>query len=152
MFNASPREIAKTAKTGEKLPAPQLAIHGTIRGRSPKKRPERQPSVERETPTEQDIHLTETASLYEIGNIKDKMLWDAFRDEFDSWTEDEFRKCNKLALHKFRQFLQERGVWVSNIPGISPAGLLYDVLQETTPTEWTEHDVREHIKYGGRFI
>jgi hypothetical protein len=105
MFNASPREMAETANTGEKLPAPQLAIHSTTRGRSPEKRPKRQPSIKRETPTEQDIHLTETASLYEIGNIKDKMLWDAFRDDFDGWTEDESHKCNKLALRKFRQFL-----------------------------------------------
>jgi hypothetical protein len=42
-------------------------------------------------------------------------------------------------------------VLVAIIPGLSPAGPLYDVLQETKRATWTEEDIDEHIEEGGRF-
>jgi hypothetical protein len=40
---------------------------------------------------------------------------------------------------------------VAIIPGLSPAGPLYDILQETKRATWTEEDINEHIEEGGRF-
>jgi hypothetical protein len=98
------------------------------------------------------VFLSNRATLYRIENLRDGILWETFRDDFEGWTTDHFCDCDRIYLCKFRDLLRRRGVHVSIIPGLSPAGPLYDVLQETVRTKWTELEIEEYIKDGGRFI
>jgi hypothetical protein len=97
------------------------------------------PPTQRPTSTEnRNKHLLTKATLYHLEDLRDELLWEIFWDDFDGWTINEFNDCDKITLCKFHELLRRRGIWVSNIPGLSPAGPLYDVLHKTTPTEWTE--------------
>ena len=105
------------------------------------------------TPTElRNKSLITQATLYQGDNLRDESLWETSREDFEGWTMSEFCDCNRTLLRKFRELLRRRGVWVAVIPGLLPAGPLYDVLQETRQTKWTKETIEEHIEKGGRFI
>jgi hypothetical protein len=147
MFNASPREMAKTADTREKLPAPQPTVRGTAHGRHLDKQPEKSPM----TPDNRTKFVMNRATLYHMENLRDRTLWDTYREDFDGWTLNEFHACQTITLCKFRDLLRYRGVFVAIISGLLPTGPLYDVLQEIKQATWTKEDIDEHIEEGGRF-
>src|SRR5580692_8892848 len=89
---------------------------------------------------------------YQQSTLVGEDLRQLFRNEFQDWTVDSFAKCPKVALLEIRKTLQERGVWVENIPEISHAQSLYNLIIKDKRVEWSKQEIEDYIKRGGRFI
>jgi hypothetical protein len=91
------------------------------------------------------------ANVYYAEGQQDEALWESVKDDFGEWSLNNLGQCDRATLHKFRNFLRQRGVWVAKVPGITPIGPLYDLFRETKPAEWPRYEIEEHINKEGRF-
>jgi hypothetical protein len=88
---------------------------------------------------------------YEDYDFKDDDLWDAYKDDFESFTLETFKECSQNNIRKLRALLRTRGVWVKKHRNTTVPESLFNTLQEEEPEKWTESEIREHMATGGEF-
>jgi hypothetical protein len=104
------------------------------------------------TNTRNTSELVEFKTLeYEAEGFTDEDLWDAYREDFKTFTLQTFQNCNQTYLRKLRIVLREYGVWVATGKRVSLAEALYQTLQEEDPTEWDEVEIRACMAKGIKF-
>lgn len=60
-------------------------------------------------------------------DFKDLDLWEAFKDDFEGWTEDDFKLTTNHEIRKVRTSLRKRGFWVEK-SRLTIAKSLYNTL------------------------
>ena len=73
--------------------------------------------------------------------FKDMSLWETFQDDFEGFTEEDFKSASIHQLRKLRDYLRKFGVWIRKQQRYTIARSLYDALLEGEPTEWTEEEI-----------
>lgn len=86
-------------------------------------------------------HIDEKLNEYVRYKFKDDNLWDAFKDDFENFTEEDFKQASVPLLRTLRAHLCTHGVWVKWNRNTTIAASLYEVLIEEEPTKWTIEDV-----------
>ncbi len=82
-------------------------------------------------------------------NFKNTSLWEHFRDDFEDWTEKDFKSKTKVSnnsLRRIRDVLWRRDVWILKNKKIIIAKSLYQTLQEEKSIEWTKEKIRRCMK------
>ena len=102
--------------------------------------------------TNTGIFLSTKLNGYQADDLQDETLWLIFRDDFRDWNTDSFNNCPRNTVYKFRDMLRQRGVWVEKLDTVPAAQSLNNTLHEPVQTEWTEQEIRNYLKKGGRFI
>ncbi len=83
---------------------------------------------------------------WEQDNLIDKELWEQYQDDFNDWTEKDFKSdVSNTLLRRLRDTLRRRGVWVSRDEQVAKS--LYNTLQEKNPPRWTEKEVLRYLPY-----
>ena len=86
-------------------------------------------------------------ACYRTGNRKDEDLWQIFHEDFEGFTYEIFKIAHRVALRDLREQLVSQGVWVKGAKGsTSYAKVLQECLEEETPYEWTEAEIKEKRK------
>lgn len=88
---------------------------------------------------------------YTVYNYKDVVLWEAFTDDFRTFTADTFKTCNQGVVRNLREFLRQRGVWVQKKRGYAMYDALFATIQEDEPEPWTTFEVEQCIQKGEEF-
>lgn len=80
-------------------------------------------------------------------------LWEDFQEDFEEWTLDMLKNCEKEVLHCLRDTLARRGVF---IPRGKDRRKLYfkllDTLGEKELHKWTPEEFQAQIDHGGGFV
>ena len=83
---------------------------------------------------------------YEADNWKDGNLWEQFREDFATFTEETFKACSTATKRKLRSFLRTRGVNVAkNDRYVTLAQCLTDVLLEEDQATWSMQEIQEGL-------
>lgn len=75
-------------------------------------------------------------------------MWEAFHDDFVTFTLQNFQSANPNAIRNLRAHLRKNGVYVQAGRGIQVATALYKVLEEDIPSEWSEEEIRAQLDGG----
>lgn len=62
-------------------------------------------------------------------------FWKTFQDNFDSFTEENFRLASNNNQQKLWDYLQKFGIWIQKQQRYPIARLLYDALLEEEPID-----------------
>ena len=73
-----------------------------------------------------------------------------FQDDFEGYTEEDFKLVNNNDIRKLRNFLRRQGVWIEK-SRLTIAKSLFNALQEKEPTQWTNTDIQEYLSTEGAF-
>ncbi len=85
---------------------------------------------------------------WEKDNLIDEDLWNQYLNDFDEWTEKDFKSdVSHALLRRLRDTLRRREVWVSRDEKITIEKALYNTLQEKTPPRWTEEEVLRYLPH-----
>jgi hypothetical protein len=89
---------------------------------------------------------------YEEVDLKNDDLWEQFKEDFESFTEDTFKSANQTLIRKLRTHLRKNGVWVrKERRGGTASQALYQTLLEEDLAPWSETEIRECLKTGEIF-
>jgi len=89
-------------------------------------------------------YITCMLACYRTDNRKDEDLWQIFHEDFEGFTYEIFKIAHRVALRDLREQLVSQGVWVKGAKGsTSYAKVLQECLEEETPYEWTEAEIKE---------
>jgi hypothetical protein len=88
---------------------------------------------------------------YDVLNFRDIDLWEAYKEDFGSFTVAVFKSCNQHLIRQLRLRLRTNGVWVQRQTGTTVPESLFSTAQEKEPTEWTESELRSHLDNSGGF-
>ena len=92
-------------------------------------------------------YITCMLACYRTDNRKDEDLWQIFHEDFEGFTYEIFKIAHRVALRDLREQLVSQGVWVKGAKGsTSYAKVLQECLEEETPYEWTEAEIKEKRK------
>jgi hypothetical protein len=80
---------------------------------------------------------------YQKLDLQDETLWLTFKEDFQDWTIENFNKCCKVKLAKFRGILRQRGIWVENLNKVPATQSLLRILHEEVRTEWSEQETEK---------
>ena len=94
--------------------------------------------------------IAEAVKTWEKYDWKDSDLWESFQDDFEGYTEEDFKLVNNNDIRKLRNFLRRRGVWIEK-SRLTIAKSLFNALQEKEPTQWTDTDIQEYLSTEGAF-
>ena len=94
--------------------------------------------------------IAEAVTTWEKYDWKDSDLWESFQDDFEGYTEEDFRLVNSNDIRKLRNFIRRRGVWIEK-SRLTIAKSLFNALQEEEPTQWTNADIQEYLSTEGAF-
>jgi len=84
---------------------------------------------------------------YIYKNFMDYILRLLFQEEFEGFTIEDFRKICSVTKAKLRTYLLQRGVYVATHSNRYPLyKVLYDVLTEEEPHEWTDKEITGALK------
>lgn len=89
--------------------------------------------IDLEKATANDIteYIETKMYLYELGGFTDSELWLLFKEDFEEFTDDNFRTARADIRTKLRSYLLRGGVWVathSNKKGHHISDVLFDVV------------------------
>ncbi len=85
--------------------------------------------------------------IYEKKNLMNDTLWEQFKEDFQEWTEEDFKDdVLNIRLRRLRNVLRKRDVWVLKNNKIIIARSLVNILQEENSTLWIEDEIRACIK------
>jgi hypothetical protein len=80
-------------------------------------------------------------------NFTDYTLWTVFKEEFEGFTTEDFRRMRIDTRAKLRTHLLKRGVYVGKHNSrYSISEALFDLLQEEEPHEWTDEEITGALK------
>ena len=82
---------------------------------------------------------------YELGKLQDTELWETFKEDFSSFTEDHFKQCGNQIILPLRNHLRRYGVAVPKIPHSSYARALYKIVKEEEPLKWTDDEIQDFL-------
>jgi hypothetical protein len=88
---------------------------------------------------------------YDVLNFRDTDLWEAYKEDFGSFTLTAFKSCNQHLIRYLRLHLRTNGVWVQHQLGTTVPESLFSTTQEEDPIEWTESELRAHLDAFGEF-
>jgi hypothetical protein len=88
---------------------------------------------------------------YEESGLDPFDLWEQFKEDFESFTEDDFKSANQTNVRKLRGLLRKYGVWVKKDRHGNAAQALFQTLQEDDLAPWSETEIRECLKTGETF-
>jgi hypothetical protein len=102
-------------------------------------------------PNDEDQLTTENISgyiaymimIYQSREYKDNELWEIFHEDFENFTVEIFSQAHRQALRDLRTHLENNGVWIRRVKGLSYTRVLKECLEEKNPHEWTEQETRE---------
>ena len=94
--------------------------------------------------TNEDINTYILSRLFWYGDerLMGAILWESFKEDFEGWNIDNFKRADKDLLKKMRNFLLTRGVLVQRKPGVLVAKTLANLAMEEKPSEWTNGEIR----------
>ena len=78
--------------------------------------------------------IGEAVKTWEKYNWKNSDLWESFQDNFEGYTEEDFKLVNNNDIRKLCNFLRRQGVWIEN-SRLTIAKSLFNALQEKEPTQ-----------------
>jgi hypothetical protein len=78
-------------------------------------------------------------------NLQDTNLWVTFRDDFEEWTEQNFKITTNDVLRSLRNFLRKQSVWISRQKRKTIARSLQEMLEKETETPWTEKKIMNSL-------
>ena len=81
-----------------------------------------------------DKIITEALKVWEEFGFKDMSLWETFQDDFEGFTEEDFKSASIHHQRKLRGYLRKYGVWVRKQQRYNIARSLHEVLLEEEPT------------------
>jgi hypothetical protein len=94
---------------------------------------------------EYEFHSSQDSDYY----IGDDDLWQDFRANFKTFTEETFVRCDRALICGLRKLLRRNGVWVRQEDRASASKALFEVLQmkiedvaEHTWQDWTTEELR----------
>ena len=91
--------------------------------------------------------------VYTQDNFKDYTLWGIYLEDFCEWTMEDFRRARTNAKSKLRALLLQRGVYVARHSNRYPlAKVLFDVVQEEEPHQWTDEELAWNLTEIGPMI
>ncbi len=82
---------------------------------------------------------------WKLYNLQDTNLWVTFRDDFEEWTEQDFKTASIDALRGLRNFLRKHGVWISRQKRKTIAKSLHEMLENETETSWTKKKIMNSL-------
>ena len=92
-------------------------------------------------PRDVDKIINEALKAWEEYGFKDMDLWEKFQEDFEGFTEEDFRSASNNNQRRLRDYLRKFGVWIRRQQRYPIARSLYDALLEEEPTEWTEAEI-----------
>src|SRR5271156_1918837 len=94
------------------------------------------------------IEFVQTAIyLHETQDITDNDLWAVFREQFEGFTVESFKKIRTDFRSKLRRHLLKRGVYVGNHSNrVTISELLFEVIQQEERHQWTDEDIETTLK------
>jgi len=78
-------------------------------------------------------------------------LWEQFKDDFESFTDDTFKSANVTSVRKLRNQLRKYGVWVKKERTGTAAQALHQTLLEDDLAPWPDGEVQACVKKGETF-
>ncbi|RKF58613.1 hypothetical protein GcM3_181038, partial [Golovinomyces cichoracearum] len=91
--------------------------------------------------------------LLNASNYLGGRLWEDFQEDFDEWTLDMLKECEKEVHHCLRDILARRGVPIPRGKDRRKLYLkLFDTLGEKELHTWTPEEIQAQIDHGGGFI
>ncbi|RKF64514.1 hypothetical protein GcM3_131021, partial [Golovinomyces cichoracearum] len=90
---------------------------------------------------------------YVENNYMGGQLWENYQDDFEDWSIDMFKDCEKEVIHCLRDTLARRGVYIPR--GSDRRKLFYklfEILKENELHKWTKEEIQTQIEYGGGFL
>lgn len=89
--------------------------------------------------------IDDALKIWEKYDFKDDDLWEAYRDEFANFSENDFKPASvsNSEIRRLRSFLRKRGVWIEMNKTITVAKALFNTLQEEDPVAWTESEIKD---------
>ena len=88
-----------------------------------------------------DKIINKALTAWEECGFKDMSLWETFQEDFEGFTEEDFKLASNHNIRKLRDYLRKFGVWVRKQQRYTIARSLYDALLEEEPTDWTETEI-----------
>ena len=85
-------------------------------------------------PRDVDKAIIEALKAWEECGFKDMSLWETFQEDFEGFTEEDFKLASNHNICKLWDYLQKFGVWVQKQQRYTIARSLYDALLEDKPT------------------
>lgn len=86
--------------------------------------------------------IARAIKAYDHCDFKDSNLWEAYLDDFEGFTENDFKLVHYTETRRLRTLLRKRGVWIEKGRKITVAKSLFNTLQEEHPTPWTEDEIK----------
>lgn len=80
-----------------------------------------------------DKSILEALKDWQECDFKDLSFWEIFQDNFDDFTEKNFKLAKINNQQRFRDYLQKFGIWIQRQQRYSIARSLYDMLLEKEP-------------------
>jgi hypothetical protein len=74
-------------------------------------------------------------------DFRNTSLWEQFQNDFEKWTENDFKTVFNIRLRWMRDILRERDVWVEKNKKVTIAKTLYNTLQKEDLIEWIEKEM-----------
>ena len=89
--------------------------------------------------------VSELIGIWTEYDFRDEDLWEAFRLEFEGYTENDFKDIPKSERLKFRNFLRKLGVYLPKKDNsITISRSFYNLLLEEEPAPWTEEEITKY--------
>ena len=88
-----------------------------------------------------DKAIIEALKAWEECGFKDMSLWETFQEDFEGFTEEDFKSASNYNIRRLRDCLRKFGVWIRKQQRFTIARSLYEALIEEEPTPWTEADI-----------
>ena len=101
------------------------------------------------TTLEEDLEEYIEIKIYEYiyKNFTDYILQLLFQEEFKGFTIKDFRKIRFITRVKLRTYLLQRGVYIATHSNRYPLyKVLYNILTEEEPYEWTDKEIIRALK------
>ncbi len=90
-----------------------------------------------------DKIILEALKGWEECGFEDMSLWETFQEDFEGFTEEDFRLASNHNIRRLRDYLRKHGVWIRKQQRYNIARSLYEALLEEVPTDWTEEELIE---------
>lgn len=82
-----------------------------------------------------DKTIEEALKAWEKYDFKDMSLWKTFQEDFEGFTEENFRGGSNYNIQKLWDYLQRFGIWIQKQQKYTITKSLYEVLLEEVPTK-----------------
>jgi len=95
------------------------------------------------TPARLNSYIVDCLETWEITRNIDDLLFDDFKSDFASWTEEIFMKTDKTLRTILKDFLKDHGVYIGKTGTVSKA--LAEALRQDEYPEWPEDEVEKQV-------